>query len=145
MIWEIVGTEISALFHNSYPLNVSVHHWDLSDLQNCEKRLLRTNRTTGDGQTAAIVSKWSPSRRFDFAQGEMNECTQIPSRKIQTLRPERNTTLPIRPPRASLVVYFLMLFHCKHYLSILQTTSQSLVASVSITIGATSVSNFPAV
>lgn len=39
-------------------------------------------------------------------KGEMNECPQIPSRKIQILRPERNTPLPIRPPRASLVVVF---------------------------------------
>lgn len=31
-----------------------------------------------------------PSSRFDFARGKMNERTPIPSRKIQTLRPERN-------------------------------------------------------
>lgn len=33
--------------------------------------------------------KFSPSR-FDFVRGKMNERTPIPSRKIQTLRPERN-------------------------------------------------------
>lgn len=86
-----------------------------------------------------------PSPRFDFARGKMNELTPIPSRKIQTLRPERkhiaaDSTFWRFSGRIHSVRH-----NRKPSFSVFKNTSKSYAASVRIKGGSTWVLNFPAV